>query len=107
MPIYHIGGVKVTVKASSHGARYDTSGICKKCEYFPCHEGLYDLYLIPDGRLCGCRWSETSVAKGETFLDHLIYLAEAFQRAEWLERGEMKPMVPMPRFVQHTRQRNE
>jgi len=101
MPIYQIDNVYVTIKSSRHGAHYDKEGICKDCQYYPCHEGVYDLYLLPDGRLCGCRWSETSVAKGETFLERLSYLANVFQRAEWVNPKSMKAMQPMPQFVLH------
>lgn len=101
MPIYTIDGVQVTVKCAAHGTRYDTHGICKGCSLYPCHEGLYDMYLLPDGRLCGCRWSETSVARGENFREQLDYMVKAFQRAEWLKLEHMRPMQTVPSFVQH------
>jgi molybdenum cofactor biosynthesis enzyme MoaA len=99
MPIYQVGDINITVKSSQHGAHYDKAGICKTCAYFPCHEGLYDLYVIPDGRLCGCRWSANSVAIGDGFYEQLVYLAQAFQNSEWMKRDDIKPMDPNPSFV--------
>ena len=99
--IYNCNGVKVTLKSQSHGSHYDVSGICSECSYYPCHEGLYDLFLLPDGRLCGCRWSETSVSPGDTFLESLDRLVKVFQRADWYQRDEVVPMSPYPSFVKH------
>lgn len=99
--IYAIDGVRVTVKSTSHGSRYDINGICKGCPYFPCHEGLYDLFLLPDGRLCGCRWSETSVSPGDDFFEMLENLVKVFHRADWYQPEEVMSMRPHPTFVQH------
>jgi molybdenum cofactor biosynthesis enzyme MoaA len=99
MPVYNLDGVKVTIKSSAYGSRYDVDGICKGCSYFPCHEGLYDMYLLPDDRLCGCRWSETSVAQHEEFISSLDYIATAFQRSEWRKIENLQPMTPLPPFV--------
>ena len=99
--IYTIVGVRVTVKSTSHGSRYDVGGICKECPYFPCHEGLYDLFLLPDGRLCGCRWSETGVSPGVTFAEVLDNLIKVFQRADWYQFDRVESMLPHPNFVQH------
>jgi len=99
--IYTVDGVRVTVKSTSHGSHYDTEGICKGCPYFPCHEGVYDLFLLPDGRLCGCRWSEESVSSGNTFLEMLDTLVKVFQRAKWYHPSEVVSMKPYPTFTQH------
>lgn len=99
--IYTVEGVKITVKSTSHGARYDQEGICRNCPYFPCHEGLYDLFLLPDGRLCGCRWSESSVSPGNDFIEQLDRLVRVFQRAEWYQSDQVLSMRPYPDFVRH------
>ena len=99
--IYTIDGVRVTVKSTSHGSHYDVEGICKGCPYFPCHEGLYDLFLLPDGRLCGCRWSETSVSLGNDFLESLDNLVGVFKRSTWYQPSEIVSMSPHPVFTQH------
>lgn|SRR5262249_1290031 len=110
--IYHVGGVAVTVKSTWNGSRYDLNGICKGCEYFPCHEGLYDIFALPDGRVVGCRWSDTSVAASNLsedrydaeadFEEALTKMATIFQRTEYLAREKNDPMVPHPYFVTHS-----
>lgn len=102
--IYTMKGVRITVKSQTHGSRYDVKGICSDCSYYPCHEGLYDMFLLPDGRLCGCRWSETGVSKGDSFVQALDGLVEAFQRAQWYQPATIQPMRPYPRFVAHVRE---
>lgn len=74
-------------------------GICNGCKYFPCHEGLYDIFNLPDGRVVGCRWSEESVISGNDYSSQLEGIAEIFQRAEWVNRKENPAMVPGPDFV--------
>lgn len=69
---YKISNVIVTVKNSLKGSHYDVNGICKNCNEFPCHEGLYDIFALSDNRICSCRWSEEqkylSVAEQIDFL---------------------------------------
>jgi len=90
--IYEVGGVRVTVKRADHGSRYDMDGICRDCAYYPCHEGLYDIFVLPDGRACGCRWSPTSVAPTQDAETALRWLQEVFQRAEWSRAGRVSAM---------------
>lgn len=97
--IYNYKGVAVTVKSTWNGSRYDVNGICSGCEYFPCHEGLYDIFNLPDKRVVGCRWSEESVVKGEKFSEQLEKMASIFQRAEYVPRTENSAMKPEPEFV--------
>jgi GTP 3',8-cyclase len=100
--IYTINGVQVTVKLVKNGSHFDLDGICKGCPYFPCHEGLYDLLLLPDGRLCGCRWLEKSVSPGNSFVKALDNLVKAFQRAEWYKSCNVESMAQYPEFVRHS-----
>ncbi len=81
---YKIGGVFVTVKNSVKGSHYDETGICKDCPYFPCHEGLYDIFALSDGRLCACRWTEKQI--GQSAEEQLSVLVQAFKRAEYSKR---------------------
>ena len=53
--IYHIDGVKVTIKNSQNGSRYNLKGPCGDCSGFPCQEGLYFISYLPDGSFSGCR----------------------------------------------------
>lgn len=71
----------VTVKNGSKGTHYDKDGACKDCAFFPCHEGLYDIFALPDGRICSCRWTEK-----QEFTDsrsQLEYMIESFRRANY------------------------
>lgn len=107
--IYRVGDVRVTVKSTWNGSRYDRAGICRGCEYYPCHEGLYDIFALPDGRIVGCRWNESSVAKQasqardasstEGTRADLEWLCRVFQRAEHVPRTANPPMAPYPEFV--------
>jgi radical SAM superfamily enzyme YgiQ (UPF0313 family)/molybdenum cofactor biosynthesis enzyme MoaA len=60
VPIYRVGDIYVTLKSFSRGSRYDPGGICSGCQHFPCHEGLYDLFLLSDSSLSPCRWKIVS-----------------------------------------------
>jgi len=83
--VKHIfGNVKVTVKNGCKGTHYDTSGVCQGCLYYPCHEGLYDIFALSDGRICPCRWTEKQTF--ESSEGQLAYLIEAFQKSEFVER---------------------
>lgn len=90
--IYDIDGVQVTVKSISQGSRYDMQGICKDCKLFPCHEGLYDVFVLPDGRGCGCRWSASSVAPSEKPREIIKWLKLRFQLAAWYKPDEVRAM---------------
>lgn len=90
---YRFGNVCVTVKNSRMGSHYDLcdGGICEKCQYFPCHEGLYDIFALSDGRLCACRWTEK-----QAFSDvekQMEFLLEAFKRSEYYLKEQQVDMA--------------
>ena len=90
---YRFGNVFVTVKNSKKGAHYDVSAndaICKGCPWYPCHEGLYDIFALPDGRLCSCRWTETQ--RFESPEKQMDYMIKAFQRSRFVPTGDNKDM---------------
>ena len=87
---YNINGVFVTVKNSVRGSHYDEVGICKGCPYYPCHEGLYDIFALSDGRLCACRWTEKQL--GATTDEQLAVLTQAFKRAGYTKRTIVNSM---------------
>ncbi len=90
--IYVVDGVRVTVKSLSHGSRYDHSGACGQCPYYPCHEGLYDIYALPDGNIVGCRWTQSN--NWATFEDQLVNAIQSFQNAVWFNPGGHLPSMP-------------
>lgn len=90
---YRFGKTYVTVKNSAKGSHYDRKegGICSGCQYFPCHEGLYDLFALSDGRLCACRWTEKQKYGSQE--EQMKYLIEAFRRSDYVpkeDNGDMK-----------------
>lgn len=90
---YRFGNVCVTVKNSIKGSHYDRVGndaICDGCPYYPCHEGLYDLFALSDGRICSCRWTEKQ--RYETISEQLDYLIEAFRRSEYFNKKSNEDM---------------
>lgn len=98
--IYNFSGVEVTVKSTWNGSHYDVDGICTNCSYFPCHEGLYDIFSLPDKRIVGCRWCEESVVnKSENFVENLTEMSSIFQRADYVSRNTNFAMKPEPDFV--------
>lgn len=104
--IYLYNEVRITVKSTWNGSRYDINGICKGCNYFPCHEGLYDIFALPDNRVVGCRWSEESVIEdGLSFENKLESISEIFQRADYIERKCNEAMPPNPDFVMNSLKR--
>lgn len=84
---YRFGNTYVTVKNSRVGSHYDmtSNGICKKCKYFPCHEGLYDIFALSDGRLCSCRWTENQTH--EEIDRQLKFLIDTFLQSEYYSKG--------------------
>ena len=90
---YRFGNVYVTVKNSVKGSHYDCKGedaICTRCPYYPCHEGLYDLFALSDGRICSCRWTEKQ--HFTDISDQLDYLIKAFRRSEYKSKGNNEDM---------------
>lgn len=81
--IYSIDGVDVTLKSVRNGAQYDMEGICGDCPYFPCHEGVYDMFAFADNSLWACNWVEIAKAPGMTRKEKLAYMIELFQRASY------------------------
>jgi MoaA/NifB/PqqE/SkfB family radical SAM enzyme len=98
--IYSFSNVDVTVKSTWNGSHYDIDGICNGCEFFPCHEGLYDVFSLPDDRIVGCRWSESSVVRNNSnFLSNLEEISAIFQRSDYCKRESNFAMKPEPPFV--------
>lgn len=90
---YRFGDVYVTVKNSKKGSHYDTEtdeSICKECKYYPCHEGLYDLFCLSDGRLCSRRWTEKQ--KFDSFKQQMDWLIDVFRRSKFVFVGDNKNM---------------
>lgn len=82
--IYTIGGVNVTFKSIRNGSHYEMSSICNKCEYYPCHEGVYDLFVFPDEKACACNWTDVGKAEGDTPKEKLLNLIPKFQQTEYI-----------------------
>lgn len=80
---YIVDGVTINVKSLGHGSRYDVEGLCQDCDYMPCHEGLYDCYILPSGNILPCRWGEP-FASGMPFSEQLEKAIEMFQRARYV-----------------------
>lgn len=82
----------VTVKNSKKGSHYDcgSGGICDGCQYFPCHEGLYDIFALSDNRLCACRWTEKQ--SFDNMEDQMQFLIDAFRRSRYVPVIENKDM---------------
>jgi len=97
--IYKYKDVEITVKSTWNGSHYDINGICKGCAYYPCHEGLYDIFSLPDGRVIGCRWSEESVSECGNFKESLEKMAQIFQNAKYVGRDINDSMEHSPDFV--------
>lgn len=80
---YRFGNTFVTVKNSQKGSHYDRTegGLCENCKYYPCHEGLYDIFALADGRLCSCRWTEKQFSSDSSV--QMDYLIKAFRRSRY------------------------
>ena len=81
--IYTVDGVEVTLKSVRNGAQYDVHGVCADCPFFPCHEGVYDMFAFADNSLWACNWIDIAKAPGESRRDKLTYMIALFQRAEF------------------------
>ena len=91
---YCFGKTCVTVKNSVKSSHYDRNGenaICAGCFYFPCHEGLYDLFALADGRICSCRWTEKQVSEDAS--KQMDYLIQAFKRSEYIPKPNNEDML--------------
>ena len=83
--IYDIEGVNVTLKSVRNGAQYDSEGICKDCEFFPCHEGIYDLFLFADDSAWACNWTDIAKAPNASKIEQLKYQIDLFQKTNYVE----------------------
>ena len=83
--IYTINGVNVTFKSIRNGSHYEMNTICNNCKYYPCHEGVYDLFVFPEGVACACNWTDLGKAKGQTEKEKITYLIEKFQDSTYVE----------------------
>jgi len=84
---YTVNEVTINIKSLGHGTRFDLEGICKGCNHFPCNEGLYDGYILPDGNILPCRKGE--VFQGQSFDKQLEEMISIYQRAEYYERNTL------------------
>lgn len=80
---YKYGNTLVTLKNGIKGTHFDKEGICKGCTYYPCHEGLYDMFAYPDGKICPCRWNDTQHSDDPE--KQLAYIIEGFHRANFTD----------------------
>jgi molybdenum cofactor biosynthesis enzyme MoaA len=96
--IFSVDGVRVTMKSVRHGSRFDRAGSCKDCIYYPCHEGLYDMFVLPDGRGFGCRWSQSSMAPELDEAGVLQWLITSFQNTTWARQEGVHEMTPLRRL---------
>lgn len=81
--IYTIHGVEVTLKSVRNGSHYDLDGICRGCPYYPCHEGIYDLFVFADNTAWACNWTDLAKAPGGTKREQMQYMIELFQRVSY------------------------
>lgn len=88
--IYNINGVYVTLKAMYYGSRYETKEFCKECPHFPCHEGLYDVYVLGDGAIATCRWRR--YGNKDTFEENMKKTIEIFRNAEYIGHQKIAKM---------------
>lgn len=91
---YRFKDVYVTIKNSKKGSHYDVDaadGICKECKHYPCHEGLYDLFCLSDGRICSCRWTEQQ--KFDSYKQQMNWLIDVFRRSRFVYVGDNKNML--------------
>ncbi|WP_237107522.1 radical SAM protein [Nonomuraea sp. MG754425] len=98
--IYTIDGVNVTLKSVRNGSQYDMEGICKSCPFFPCHEGVYDIFIFADNTAWACNWTDIAKARTTPKEDQLAEMIALFQRATYvaarkdLEELRIKAALP-------------
>jgi molybdenum cofactor biosynthesis enzyme MoaA len=98
--IYTIDGVDITLKSVRNGSHYDMEGICKKCPFFPCHEGVYDLFVFADNTAWACNWTDIAKAPKGSKKEQLQYMVDLFQRAIYrLAPRSLTEMSPMGQEV--------
>lgn len=90
---YKFNNTYVTVKNSRMGSHYDLSqgGLCSGCKFFPCHEGLYDIFALSDGRLCACRWTERQ--SSQNIDQQMNFLISAFKNSVYYINENQEDMV--------------
>lgn len=88
--IYDVNNVYVTLKAMYYGSRYETEEFCKNCPHFPCHEGLYDVYVLGDGSIATCRWRR--LGSFESFENDMKNVIKTFKSARYIGHNDIKRM---------------
>ena len=86
--IFTIDGVNVTLKSVRNGSHYEMNDVCSKCEYYPCHEGIYDLFVFPDNTAAACNWVDVSRAPFTDKHEQLEWLIDKFRKSEYVEASD-------------------
>ncbi|MFH1423718.1 MAG: radical SAM protein [Candidatus Nealsonbacteria bacterium] len=95
--VYKIDNIFVTLKSIHQGSRYNLKTICSKCNYLPCHEGLYDIQILPDLRIATCRWNAFGSGKISGFKKDLKLAIKIFKESEHISYKRIKKMQPLKR----------
>lgn len=94
--IYKINNIFVTLKSLHQGSRYNIERLCNKCEYFPYHEGLYDIQVLPDLRIATCRWNAFGHGSINAFKTDLKLAIKIFREAKHMSHiNQIKNMAPL------------
>ena len=93
--IYTIDGVNVTLKSVRNGSQYDVDGICAKCPFYPCHEGVYDIFVFADNTAWACNWTSIARAKATDKREQLAEMIALFQRAAYRPAAERVHQMQM------------
>jgi molybdenum cofactor biosynthesis enzyme MoaA len=81
--IYTIDGVNVTLKSVRNGSQYDTEGVCSGCPFYPCHEGVYDIFIFADNTAWACNWTTLARAKSTDKKEQMEEMISLFRRASY------------------------
>lgn len=86
--VYTIDGVNITLKSVRNGSHYEMQSVCKECEYYPCHEGVYDLFVFPDNTAYACNWTDKSKAPFAEKREQLNWLVDVFQKSVYRKAAD-------------------
>jgi len=85
---YKFDNIFVTLKNTTKGSHYDSQICISCCNYYPCHEGLYDIFALSDGRICACRWTEKQFFREQD--KQLDFLINAFKKSVFMNNNNVQ-----------------